>query len=361
MRTPGAGLVAWLALLAAAGCAGDDPAPSTPPALEGTVVLHGEPLGANIEWGELEFFDVASDGRVAAVDRYRRRIVVIGDSITEFGSAGDGPGELQLGGPIVLIGDTIVIADEGRLTSWTTRGAHLASAAGVYGAQLYPHPTAGLILVTPVTGLAPDGVRVSARSAAGLELLVPPVLLGEDDPVCGGCQAVPIGRDEYVAAPQDPDRGPRFVGPAEDLEWVYPVDRVPWEAVEWGVSMRRQRARVVQGTNDLRLREIFSAPSGRTPEPPAEPKRLVRFNRGLGVSGEIVLLLAQVEVGQASAVDIFSRRGDYLGRASLGRPDIEWISVEGRWLVGLARDEFDRPTLWRYEISEVTSADRSDS
>lgn len=345
------GVIGALALAVGCGTNGESDAAGAP---IGT--LSGERLGAEVEWGEIDHFDVASDGRVVVVDRHRRKVVVFDPHRREFGVTGDGPGELRLGGPVALVGDTIVVADEGRLTSWTTDGRHLATAPGVWGSQLHLHPTAGVVLATPVTGLDPDGVRTAVYAAGTLELLQRPGIVGDPEEICGGCQVVPFGPDRYLAAPSSPDRGPLLVGPEGTSEWSYPTSRIAWHADEWNAHLGVQRRRASYATTDPRLTSVFRAPSRARHDAPDTPKRLTRAGGALGRSATAAVVLAQVEHGENSALDFFTPDGAYLGRGALDRAGIHRISVEGDWVVGLMHDGLDRPQLWRYRIRDLLDA-----
>lgn len=357
MRSGSIQLALLVTMLSA--CAPDVPAGEIPVATADPSVVEGERLGGQVEWGEIEHFDVADDGRVAVMDRHRIKLAILGATTgvpdSEFGSVGDGPGELRLGGAVVLIGDTVVIADEGRLSSWTTEGTHLSSAPGIGGSQLHAHPRGGFVLMTPTTGLDQHGIHASRYSAAELNPSEPPGLLGDPAEVCGGCQVVPLGSDRYLVAPFDPDWGPLVVGPDSTVEWIYPVERIEWEATEWNDHMNVQRARARYATTSPRLRSIFEGPTRTAQTPPDRPKRLVREG-GLGVGEGSVVVLAQVGTGAASALDLFTLDGRYEGRVALDRTGVLRISVQGDWLVALARDELDRPELWRYRVRDLRRA-----
>lgn len=339
-------------LLCANGCGPDSEQVNPSDARLDYPQLNGEAVGPNIQWGELEFFDVSSDGRIVALDRYRSTITVFGEETSEFGTEGNGPGEIRLGGPIALIGDTVIMADKGRVTSWLTDGTYLASTAGVVGTQIHSYPSGGVMLVTPLSGLAADGVVISVFAAGSVNSITVPDTLASGDAVCGACQAIPLGEGRYVAGPAGPDDGPKLVDGRRIETWSYPVNRVYWTSEEWVDHLNAVRLKGSYSTSDPRMLAFFNRRTAVTVDPPEAPKRLVR-EWGLGVSGDLVVLLAQVPRGAPSAIDFFSTEGAYLGRLVLDRERVASISVEGEWLAAVAYDELDRPGIWRYSLTGV--------
>lgn len=318
--------------------------------------LAGSPVGHSVEWGELRYFDVASDGRVAALDRYNSEVVILstdGSIETRFGQSGQGPGEIQTGGPLALVADKIIMADQHRVSSWSDSGDFLIAQTTGWVSQLWQMSDSTLLAIRPVTGRDEDGADAVVFSVDGLA--ESPALAGSNarDIICGGCQAVPTADGALAVAPTDPDSGPILLTDLGPSVISYDVDRVYWTDEEWADYVVNSMRSAGFAATDPKLAAVFSAAAARPRSAPDRPKRLVRHEDGMGYGVGHFWILAQVEAGELSVVDAFTLAGEYVGRVPLDQKGFDRISIEGHWLVALRLDEVGRPRLWKYDLRDA--------
>lgn len=332
------------------------------------VLANPERIGSEIEWGDLEEFDVrASDGAVVGLDRYASRIHVMGIAgATSFGRAGEGPDEILGPGPIVATAETIVLISQGRISAWDYRGtivntAHSRGALSAF--QWGPDHVAARGRDTGA-GVPLHHDRIDLWRA---DLSGDPRLLFRDadlaDFPTDSLTGDKIGAPELgLIAMMRADTSPLIrIDPEEGSIVRYPpIDReqAEWTPEEWTRYMRRAYTSGLYESPMPQMREMFLNALSRPVESnPQFDKRLIPYESSVGLhdQGQIWVMMG-VPLEERTVIDVLDPMGEKLGSVHLPALVVEQIRLKGDWLVALSFDDLDRPELRRYPIGAVVDS-----
>lgn len=314
-------------------------------------------------WGELWYFDVGTDGTVAALDRFHHRVRVFSPdgSAIDFGGEGDGPGELRTGGPLVVMQDRIVMVDRGRIQSWSFSGEWIDSKPSPPAHDLLEWGEGQLGAQVGVWDGGPimvDGRRNTAIQVSGLDSFSfgepsfssVGVELGEGRGICYGCSFTPTLRGAYAVTNHPRGAVVRFDEAGRAGGAIY-LDRDPedWPEERWARHLRRGRAA-------LHFSGATRAPydPNRPVIPPRAPMPVIAPAQSIGVTSDGILLINVNRDAPGTTLAAFGPDDVYLGDLVIDGTTLEHISIEGRWLVGVSFDQWDQPELYRARLPRLS-------
>lgn len=350
------GLLRWIRSVTAFGILGCHPPTDPPPVF---VLERGERLQLEDDWGELQYFDVSEQGMVAVLDRFAGRVAVIGTGGRpeyEFGERGHGPAEVQQGGPVVIVGNTVVMADGNRVLVQQGRGdPRTFAGVAASGIIQWSDSTVGLVERDVIDGRSTASVRefFPTVGRVGDTLLAAKVLAEVEDTICRGC-GITRGPDRsFLVTTSDP-RGVllRVSGVGRGIlgRTALARERVPWPTTRWERYVRRARQDFAFSTPEG-MRGFVGSNVGRPVPVSAVPMRVFGFQQATGVDGDgNTWILINTGDLVSTTLEVLDDSGKRSVVVIPGR-SFEAVEVEGSWLVGLEFDPQDRPILWRFNLA----------
>lgn len=332
--------------------------------LEPSCSMEAAPSEVRRIGGELRYYDVAANGDVVVVDRFRERIHFLPrrGAPRSFSRKGEGPGEFQRGGPIELVSDHVVMGDGGRIAVWRTDGTYVGSAATRVPIQLFQWGPGTVALTQWDDSAKGRGVQLRTLSLPGLEVSEPLLRTLEFDPrpdtICGGCDILRV--DSSVIATTSDAFGTIRMLPLDGTDGsrtVQPVrEREPWPSQRWEREIRRGLADMVYDNAIPGLSRTIDL--DREVSPPGLPMRVVPHGDAIGVDGDRNLWVLINQLSDSTLLEVYDTSLDPLAEVWIPSRHFEGITVEGGWLLGLEFDELDRPHLWRYELPTIRDVRR---
>jgi hypothetical protein len=328
------------------------------------ISLPGTAIADSVEWGELVYYDVSDDGDVVGMDRYNSQLVYIsrttGD-VTRIGRRGEGPGEINVGGIVALAGDRIVLSERGRLSTFNRAGEFLGSIPFRRATEIARWDSSSVVLKIPTrseTGL-PETYQLHWLSLQRLEVSEPffSTTTPKDSPEslsCATCEIVRVGDRLVTTLIGGTGRFASLASNGSDVTFFEGSGRspVPFSAKEWEEYMTTARSHanyLFAGRGfDVRLdvtREVGT---------PGFPKPLLATDGSIGGTPDgSVWLLAGVADSERTQIDVFGPDGTWKFVVRIDER-LDRISINGRWLVGLAYDDLGRPELFRYDLDGMS-------
>lgn len=324
--------------------------------------------GAGEGFGEVTYFAVGPGGETAVLDRYNHVVRVFdrdGRPLSTLGGEGQGPGEIDGGGPLAVTADgRVVLADAGRgaLSVWETEGRFLGSAP--WPGRVTAAAARGRLVYLKVAGrggaLYDGSFSIVPFDPSSLEALDPvlevPAGVGAHGLTLGclSCAFSPTPDGTFALKPAERDYRVARVAPDGSVEHVWNrPDRgtVAFTGEEW-IEWRRRRAE--RGDMLVRSMGLPVPPRTFTEEdlPPPGDKPPLESAGSLGVDGSGRLwTLPAVPHGEPDELDRFAPGGPLLGTVRVPE-DLHAVSVAGNHLAGLAFDQVGRPLVHVYRIVE---------
>ncbi len=326
-------------------------------------------LGASVEWGDVGPLDVrASDGSVAVYDRQAGSIFVLqdGSDPVSFGRRGEGPGELDLAGPVVFTEERVFVFGAARTSVFAASGEFLTSTLGLRTSAAFEWTDSS------VASLAWD-VRRTPLGVGHTVLIWDQELRDAPDTLFSTWNVEGVDPDSlhhggdlfgnsevglFATSPRGTSAVFR-IDPETSVatSWaVIPRSQVDWEPIEWARYMHDGARDGLYLEAMPQMREVLQRVLARPPlsETPQFLKPLVpkKGASGLDPSHRVWAMMG-VPYGQRTTIDVFSEANGRI--ATLRAPDhiFERVVLKGRWLVGVTLDEYDRPSIWRYDISDT--------